>query len=109
MTLPPAAGAGARQGHGFGQPPRPGVRPGADCARTKTDHHVTGPCLGCDQTDEVILARKGNGVTMSMPHKTRHQFITRGTRDRVLTCGVDLGNAHHVGLVETRAEIVEKA
>jgi hypothetical protein len=37
------------------------------------------------------------------------QVVARRTRDGVFAGGVDLGDAHHVGVVEAGAEIVEQA
>ena len=44
-----------------------------------------------------------------MPDQPRHQIVAPRTGDRIFARGVNLGDAHHIGLVEAGAEILEQA
>ncbi|MPL96742.1 hypothetical protein SDC9_42924 [bioreactor metagenome] len=48
-------------------------------------------------------------MAVAVTDQPGHKIVARGARDRVLARGIDIGNRHHIGLVEAGAEIVEEA
>jgi hypothetical protein len=45
---------------------------------------------------------------MAMGDQPGHQIVAAGALDRVFARGENLGDGHHIGLVETGAEILEQ-
>ena len=48
-------------------------------------------------------------MAVAVADQPRHQIIAPGTGDRIFARGINLGDADHIGLVETGAEILEQA
>jgi hypothetical protein len=84
------------------------VRPGRDRAGAEADDDVARPRLFAHQPFEIVLGRDGARVAVAMGDQPRDQVVAAGALDRVLAGGEDLGDADHVGVVETGAEILEQ-
>lgn len=83
------------------------MRPRADRARAKADHHVTGPRLFTDKPLQIVLAHYRPRVPVAMPDEPGDEIFARRSRDRIFACRENLSDADYVRIIEAGAKVLE--